>query len=156
VNVAVAADLADGGEVREMHMVISALGARPGVIAGLDRVAVGRRLEPEVVDAVAERAFQQCHPLTNIIVDPDWRRAMVPVLRATGAGGDRGGVRRADHPKSCSSSSSRVTPRWLATLDRIAVRVPTRRGEWAGTVTWCSPSRSVVSRIWLPVWRVIR
>jgi CO/xanthine dehydrogenase FAD-binding subunit len=31
------------------------------------------------MEAVAQRAFQQCHPLTNIIVDPEWRRAMVPV-----------------------------------------------------------------------------
>ena len=33
----------------------------------------------EVADAIAQRAYQQCHPLTNIIVDPDWRRAMVPI-----------------------------------------------------------------------------
>jgi len=36
-------------------------------------------LTAEVVDAVTERAFAQCHPLENIIVDPEWRRAMVPV-----------------------------------------------------------------------------
>jgi hypothetical protein len=28
---------------------------------------------------VAQQAFKQCHPLENIIVDPEWRRAMVPV-----------------------------------------------------------------------------
>jgi len=31
------------------------------------------------VDQLAERAHAQCHPLENIIVDPEWRRAMVPV-----------------------------------------------------------------------------
>jgi CO/xanthine dehydrogenase FAD-binding subunit len=36
-------------------------------------------LSAEVIEAIAQRAFQQCHPLTNIIVDPEWRRAMVPV-----------------------------------------------------------------------------
>jgi hypothetical protein len=32
-----------------------------------------------VAEAVAQQAFKQCHPLENLIVDPDWRRAMVPV-----------------------------------------------------------------------------
>ena len=44
-----------------------------------EKVAFGRVLDEETSNAIAERAYQQCHPLTNIIVDPDWRRAMVPV-----------------------------------------------------------------------------
>jgi hypothetical protein len=28
---------------------------------------------------VAAQAYKQCHPLENIIVDPDWRRAMETV-----------------------------------------------------------------------------
>lgn len=79
LNVALAVDLAEGDVVTDIRLVVSALGSRPRVVAGLDKVAVGRRLDAEVVDAVARRAFDQCHPLTNIIVDPDWRRAMVPV-----------------------------------------------------------------------------
>jgi 4-hydroxybenzoyl-CoA reductase subunit beta len=79
LNIAVAAELGEGQEIESMRMVVSALGARPRVIAGLDRVAAGRRLDTAVADAIAERAFEQCHPLTNIIVDPEWRRAMVPV-----------------------------------------------------------------------------
>ena len=40
----------------------------------------GARLDDEAGDAeLAERAYKQCHPLENIIVDPEWRRAMVPV-----------------------------------------------------------------------------
>lgn len=78
LNVAVSAEF-DGAAISAMTMVISALGSRPRVIAGLDKVAVGYPLSPEIIDAIAQRAFQQCHPLTNIIVDPDWRRAMVPV-----------------------------------------------------------------------------
>jgi 4-hydroxybenzoyl-CoA reductase subunit beta len=79
LNIAVAAELGEGQEIESMRMVVSALGSRPRVIAGLDRVAEGRRLDAAVADAIAERAFEQCHPLTNIIVDPEWRRAMVPV-----------------------------------------------------------------------------
>lgn len=78
LNVAVAAEL-DGDVVRGMRMVVSALGSRPRAITGLDDIAAGHALNDDVVDAVAQRAFQQCHPLTNIIVDPDWRRAMVAV-----------------------------------------------------------------------------
>jgi 4-hydroxybenzoyl-CoA reductase subunit beta len=79
LNVAVAADLADDGAILELRIVVSALGSRPRVIAGLDKVAAGRALDAETIEAVAARTFQQCHPLTNIIVDPEWRRAMVPV-----------------------------------------------------------------------------
>ncbi|HEX6940579.1 MAG TPA: FAD binding domain-containing protein [Longimicrobiales bacterium] len=78
LNVAAAAGL-DGDVVRELRIVVSALGARPRMLSGLDRLAAGERLTDDVIEAVAERAFQQCHPLDNIIVDPNWRRAMVPV-----------------------------------------------------------------------------
>jgi 4-hydroxybenzoyl-CoA reductase subunit beta len=79
LNLAVAADIGDDGDIRDIRIVVSALGSRPRVVAGLDKVAVGRKLDPETMDAIAQRAYQQCHPLTNIIVDPEWRRAMVPV-----------------------------------------------------------------------------
>jgi 4-hydroxybenzoyl-CoA reductase subunit beta len=79
LNLAVAAAFDDDGVIEEIRMVVSALGSRPRVLAGLDKVAVGRRLDADTIEAIAARAFQQCHPLTNIIVDPEWRRAMVPV-----------------------------------------------------------------------------
>jgi len=37
-------------------------------------------LDPNVIDAIAEQAFRQCHPLDNLTVDREWRRAMIPVL----------------------------------------------------------------------------
>lgn len=79
LNVAASVDFTDADEVADMRLVVSALGSRPRVVAGLEKIASGQRLTPELIDAVADRAFQQCHPLTNIIVDPEWRRAMVPV-----------------------------------------------------------------------------
>ena len=78
LNIAVAADL-DGDAIRDLRIVVSALGSRPRAVTGLDKVAIGRTLTAETIDAAAERAFQQCHPLENIIVDPDWRREMVRV-----------------------------------------------------------------------------
>jgi 4-hydroxybenzoyl-CoA reductase subunit beta len=78
LSIAAAARLAPDSTVEGMSLVVSALGSRPRVVSGLDRVAVGNRLA-DAAEGVAQLAFKQCHPLENIIVDPDWRRAMVPV-----------------------------------------------------------------------------
>ncbi len=79
LTVAIAADLDGDGTVRSIEGVITALGARPRVLTGWDEVALGRKLDGDVVEELAARAHKQCHPLENIIVDADWRRAMVPV-----------------------------------------------------------------------------
>ncbi len=89
LSVALAAEVAEDETVETMAIVVSALGSRPRVVSGLEKIAVGNRLA-EVVEAVAQQAHKQCHPLENLIVDPDWRRAMVPVhvrraLREIGA-----------------------------------------------------------------------
>jgi 4-hydroxybenzoyl-CoA reductase subunit beta len=65
--------------IRALRGVVTGLGARPRVLTGWDEIAVGERLQDEVIEALAERAHQQCRPLENMIVDPEWRRAMVPV-----------------------------------------------------------------------------
>jgi 4-hydroxybenzoyl-CoA reductase subunit beta len=79
LTVAVSAQLEEKGRVSEIRGVVTALGARPRELAGWADIAVGEELSDDVIDALAERAHRQCHPLENIIVDPDWRRAMVPV-----------------------------------------------------------------------------
>jgi CO/xanthine dehydrogenase FAD-binding subunit len=66
--------------VRSIEGVVTALGSRPREVTGWDEVAVGRRLDDEVMGELSERAHKQCHPLENIIVDPEWRHAMVPVF----------------------------------------------------------------------------
>ena len=79
LTVAVSADLEEDGTVREIGGVVTALGSRPKELSGWDDIASGRRLDDDVVEELASRAHKQCHPLENIIVDSDWRRAMVPV-----------------------------------------------------------------------------
>jgi CO/xanthine dehydrogenase FAD-binding subunit len=79
LTVAVAAWLGPGGGVTGIRGVVTGLGSRPRELTGWDDIAVGRTLDQDVVEALAERAGKQCVPLENIIVDPDWRRAMVPV-----------------------------------------------------------------------------
>jgi CO/xanthine dehydrogenase FAD-binding subunit len=79
LNVVAAMDENDDGTIADVRLVVSALGSRPRQVSGLDRIVAGRSLQDEVIDEIAKRAHAQCHPLTNIIVDADWRRAMVPV-----------------------------------------------------------------------------
>jgi len=71
----------EGSEARvaEIRGVVTGLGARPRRLAGWDAIAVGEPLSDAVVEALAERAEAQCHPLENMIADPEWRKAMVPV-----------------------------------------------------------------------------
>ncbi|HKP75294.1 MAG TPA: FAD binding domain-containing protein, partial [Longimicrobiaceae bacterium] len=78
LSIAAVGEMAPDQTARSLSVVVSALGARPKVVTGLDRLVPGNRLA-DVADAVAAQAYKQCHPLENIIVDPDWRRAMVPV-----------------------------------------------------------------------------
>lgn len=80
LTVAVAVEIGAQGEVRHARGVVTALGARPKVLRGWNRIAKGETLDEEVVEALARRARQQCRPLANIAVDVDWRRDMVPVL----------------------------------------------------------------------------
>ncbi|HEX6640512.1 MAG TPA: FAD binding domain-containing protein [Thermoanaerobaculia bacterium] len=79
LNVAVAGELSDDGTIADVRVVVSALGSRPRAVSGLDKLAPGQRPTAELIDAIAERAHAQCHPLENLVVDPEWRRAMVPV-----------------------------------------------------------------------------
>jgi 4-hydroxybenzoyl-CoA reductase subunit beta len=79
LTVALAAECDEDGTVRQIDGVVTGLGSRPRVLSGWADVALGRQLDDEVVEELAARAHKQCHPLENIIVDPEWRRAMVPV-----------------------------------------------------------------------------
>jgi 4-hydroxybenzoyl-CoA reductase subunit beta len=78
VLITLAAQVAEDGAVEGMSLVVSALGSRPRMVSGLEKIAVGKPLG-EVMEGVAQQAYKQCHPLETLIVDPDWRRAMVPV-----------------------------------------------------------------------------
>jgi 4-hydroxybenzoyl-CoA reductase subunit beta len=79
LTVAVAAWLDPVGQVTGIRGVVTGLGSRPRELTGWDDIAIGRALDEDTVEALAERAGKQCVPLENMIVDPDWRRAMVPV-----------------------------------------------------------------------------
>ncbi len=68
------------GALEALRVVVAALGAKPRVVAGLDAIVLGRLPDADLVERVAEAAGRQCHPLTNIAIDTEWRKAMVPVF----------------------------------------------------------------------------
>ncbi len=70
----------EGGICAEARLVVSALAAKPRVVAGLDALLNGRPLDDAALAALANAAHQQCHPLSNVPYDTEWRRAMVPVM----------------------------------------------------------------------------
>lgn len=90
LTVAVAARVDGEDRVHEIRGVVTGLGSRPKELTGWDDIAVGEVLTDEVVAALGERAHQQCHPLENMILDPEWRRAMVPVYVKRALGRLRG------------------------------------------------------------------
>jgi CO/xanthine dehydrogenase FAD-binding subunit len=79
LSIALAVELDDGDVMESISLVVAALGAKPRVIGGLDKIAVGEKPTDDVVEEVAKQACRQCNPLDNIIVEIEWRRAMVPV-----------------------------------------------------------------------------
>jgi 4-hydroxybenzoyl-CoA reductase subunit beta len=79
LSVAFAARVTQGA-CEEARLVVSAIAARPRVIAGADALAKGRPLDEALAEALALAAHKQCHPLINVAYDHDYRREMVPVF----------------------------------------------------------------------------
>jgi len=80
MNLAAACHLDGDGNIESLRMVASGMGSYPRKIGKLEDAARGKRLDDGVIEQIAQQAFRQTHPLDNIPVDTDWRRAMVPVL----------------------------------------------------------------------------
>jgi 4-hydroxybenzoyl-CoA reductase subunit beta len=78
LNLAVALEL-DGTVVKSISLAVSALAARPALIKGLGDL-LGHKADARFAGELGRRAQKQCRPLTNIGVDPDWRRDLLPVL----------------------------------------------------------------------------
>jgi 4-hydroxybenzoyl-CoA reductase subunit beta len=79
LSVAVAAR-GDAARIESLRVVVSALGAKPRLLGGLDAIAAGCPADEDTLAGVAAAAAKQCRPLLNVAYDDDWRQAMVPVL----------------------------------------------------------------------------
>ena len=78
LNLAVAMRV-EQGTLRSVRLCVSALAARPALVKGLDDL-LGKAADARLANELGRRAHKQCKPLTNIGVDPDWRRDVLPVL----------------------------------------------------------------------------
>jgi CO/xanthine dehydrogenase FAD-binding subunit len=79
LSIAVAAR-GDAAHIASLRVVVSALGAKPRLLGGLDAVVAGRAATEATFAAVAAAAHKQGRPLINVPYDDDWRHAMVPVM----------------------------------------------------------------------------
>src|SRR5438067_4495426 len=78
LNLAVALEV-EAGTVRSLRLCVGALAARPALVKGLDDL-VGKPADQKLAVELGRRAPKQGQPLTNIGIDPDWRRDVLPVL----------------------------------------------------------------------------
>jgi 4-hydroxybenzoyl-CoA reductase subunit beta len=60
-------------------VVVSALGARPRRVRAAAKVGLGTARD-KLAETLAQAAFAECKPLTNLDDEAEWRREMVPVL----------------------------------------------------------------------------
>ena len=75
-----AAGRLEAGAITQLRIVVSALGAKPRVLGQLDALALGKPADEATFEAIAAAAYKQCHPLTNVPYDHEWRHEMVPVF----------------------------------------------------------------------------
>lgn len=80
LSVAITLQLDKEKRCQDLRVVVSALGAKPRVVATLDGECRDKNMDDEMIERVAAVAHRQCRPLTNIPVDVEWRHRMVPVL----------------------------------------------------------------------------
>jgi 4-hydroxybenzoyl-CoA reductase subunit beta len=79
-NIAAVAELDGERRVKALRLYVSGMGSYPRKVGKVEEIARGEELTQEVIESVSDQAYRQCHPLTNITVDAEWRRAMVPVM----------------------------------------------------------------------------
>lgn len=85
VAVSVDKDLSGNGAISNIKLVVSALGARPRQVRAAEQLKAPIPTE-DLIDSLAEAAFKECKPLTNLDDDPEWRREMVRVVVAKAIG----------------------------------------------------------------------
>ena len=80
LNLGVALAVAEGKLV-SARLCVGAIAARPALIRNVDALAGAELGDGRALGAeLGKRAQKQCKPLTNIGVDPVWRREVLPVI----------------------------------------------------------------------------
>ena len=68
-----------GGKLAAVDVVVSALGARPRRVRAAAKIGAGTSPE-HLAETLAQAAFAECKPLSNLDDEAEWRREMVPVV----------------------------------------------------------------------------
>jgi len=68
------------GALQNLAIIVGGLGAKPKEITGLGALINDQLLTSEVAEKIEKRVFDQCHPLTNLSTDPEWRRRVLRIL----------------------------------------------------------------------------
>ena len=83
LGVAVQIDLDETGTISSADLVVTALQARPVRVRKAAGLLIGVNPKGDdcssAIQAVADAAYKQCHPLSNIPGDAEYRREMIPV-----------------------------------------------------------------------------
>lgn len=79
LSVAARVDTDVSGQVTAADVVVSALGARPRRVRAAAKVGPGTAAE-RLPEMLAQGAFAECKPLSNLDDEAEWRREMVPVV----------------------------------------------------------------------------
>jgi 4-hydroxybenzoyl-CoA reductase subunit beta len=79
LGVAVALQQETDGTVQRCRIVLGGVASRPLVLEEAAGLLVGQRVEPQVLDRVAEAVYRAVHPMDNVDFTVYYRRRMAPV-----------------------------------------------------------------------------
>ena len=79
LSIAARIDRDEAGALRAAALVVSALGARPRRVRAADKIGPSTSADG-LARALADAAWVECKPLSNVDDDTEWRRDMVRVL----------------------------------------------------------------------------
>ncbi len=82
LGVACALHLAPNGIVEHARIVLGAIASYPVEVVDAEKVLIGQRLTPAVIDAAAEAAYKPAKPMDNADLNYAWRKKMVRVYVA--------------------------------------------------------------------------
>src|SRR5574341_1516955 len=82
LGIACALRLAPNGIVEHARIVLGAIASYPVEAVGAEKILIGQRLTPTVIDAAAEAAYKPAKPMDNVDLNYAWRKKMVRVYVA--------------------------------------------------------------------------
>jgi 4-hydroxybenzoyl-CoA reductase subunit beta len=79
LGVAATMDIDQGGECRHARVVLTAVASAPKMVTEATALLQGKKVTPELIEAVAEAAAKLAHPLDNADLDYWYRKKMAKV-----------------------------------------------------------------------------